>query len=129
MIPVAMAAADHLATKGFSVGVVNARFVVPLDQELILAQSKRAQAFVTIENGVAEGGFGSAVTEVLGDLGYQGRIIRNGWPREFVPHGAPAILMEKFGMTAVAIAERVAKTVSIQDSVVRNQNSVVRMEA
>jgi hypothetical protein len=37
--------------------------------------------------------------------------------------------MEKFGMTAVAIAERVAKTVSIQDSVVRNQNSVVRMEA
>jgi 1-deoxy-D-xylulose-5-phosphate synthase len=110
MIPVALAAADHLATKGFSVGVVNARFVAPLDETLIAAQSKRARAFVTIENGVAAGGFGTAVAEVLGDLGYQGRIIRNGWPREFVPHGAPAILLEKYGLTAAAIAERVIQT-------------------
>ncbi len=107
MIPVAMAAADHLATKGFSVGVVNARFVVPLDEVLIAEQSKRARAFVTIENGVAAGGFGTAVAETLGNLGYQGRIIRNGWPQEFVPHGAPAILLEKYGLTAAAIAERV----------------------
>lgn len=111
MIPVAMAAADILVTKGFSVGVVNARFVAPLDEELIESQSKLARAFVTIENGVAAGGFGTAVAETLGDLGYQGRIIRNGWPREFVPHGAPSILLAKYGLTAEAIAERVARTV------------------
>ena len=119
MIPVAIAAADHLVTKGFSVGVVNARFVAPLDQGLIASQSKLARVFVTLENGVAEGGFGSAVTETLGDLGYQGRIVRNGWPREFIPHGAPAILYEKYGLTAEAIAERVARTLSSQDPVVR----------
>lgn len=111
MIPTAMAAADHLVTKGFSVGVVNARFVAPLDEDLIVAQSKLARVFVTLENGVAAGGFGTAVAETLGDLGYQGQIIRNGWPREFIPHGAPAILLEKYGLTAEAIAERVVRTV------------------
>lgn len=110
MIPLAIAAADHLVAKGYSVGVVNGRFVAPLDQDLIAAQSTLARAFVTIENGVASGGFGSAVAEMLGDLGYQGRIIRNGWPREFIPHGAPAILLEKYGLTAAAIAERVGRT-------------------
>jgi len=136
MIPMAIAAADHLVTKGFSVGVVNARFVAPLDQDLIVAQSKLARAFVTIENGVVSGGFGTAVTEILGDIGYQGRIIRNGWPREFIPHGAPVILLEKYGLTAEAIAERVERILKIQESEnsrqkveVRSQNSVVRMEA
>ncbi len=110
MIPIAIAAADQLVTKGFSVGVVNARFIVPLDTDLLVSQSKLARAFVTIENGVVAGGFGSAVTEVLSDIGYSGRVIRNGWPCEFVPHGAPAILLEKYGLTAEAIAERVMRT-------------------
>lgn len=109
MIPVAMATADLLVAKGFSVGVVNARFVVPLDDDLIAAQCKLARAFVTLENGVAAGGFGTAVAETLGELGYQGRVIRNGWPREFIPHGAPAILFQKYGLTAEAIAERVVR--------------------
>lgn len=111
MIPVALATADLLVTKGFSVGVVNARFVAPLDDDLIVAQSKLARAFVTLENGVAAGGFGSAMAEALGELGYQGCVIRNGWPREFIPHGAPAILFQKYGLTAEAIAERVARTI------------------
>ncbi len=120
MIPLAIAAADYLVTKGFSVGVVNARFVAPLDQDLIATQSRLARAFVTIENGVAAGGFGTAVAESLGELGYQGRIIRNGWPCEFIPHGAPAILLEKYGLTAEAIAERVERTLRIQ---VQDSNS------
>jgi len=111
MIPMAISAADRLVTKGFSVGVVNARFVAPLDQDLLASQSRLARVFVTIENGVAAGGFGSAVAETLGELGYQGRVIRNGWPREFIPHGAPAILLEKYGLTAEALAERVARTI------------------
>ncbi|MEI6563547.1 MAG: 1-deoxy-D-xylulose-5-phosphate synthase [bacterium] len=110
MLPLAIAAADRLLTQGYSVGVVNARFVAPLDQDLIASQAKLARAFVTIENGVAAGGFGTAVAETLGDLGYNGRLIRNGWPREFVPHGATAILMEKFGLTPAAIADRISRT-------------------
>ncbi len=143
MIPMAIAAADHLVTRGYSVGVVDARFVVPLDLDMISAQSQLARAFVTLENGVAAGGFGSAVSEALSDLGYQGRVIRNGWPREFIPHGAPAILLEKYGLTAGAIAERVEGILRSQNSGTRIQepgvrsqaldarlqNSVVRMEA
>ncbi|MEI8352415.1 MAG: transketolase C-terminal domain-containing protein, partial [bacterium] len=107
MIPLAISVADRLVIKGYSAGVVNGRFVTPLDEELVGAQAKLARAFVTLENGVANGGFGSAITECLSEIGYPGRVIRNGWPNEFVPHGATAILMEKYGLTAGAITERV----------------------
>jgi len=107
MVPLAMAVADRLVTKGFSTGVVNGRFVAPLDSDLICSQSKLARVFVTIENGVESGGFGSAVGETLSDAGFQGRVVRVGWPREFIPHGAASLLMEKYGLTADAVTARV----------------------
>lgn len=109
MVPLAVAVADRLVTRGYSVGVVNARFVSPLDSDLLQAQARLARAVVTLENGVANGGFGSAVTESLAEAGFQGRVIRAGWPNEFVPHGATALLMEKHGLTAEAITERVIR--------------------
>ena len=112
MLPLAIATADRLVTKGYSVGVVNARFVAPLDEDLVLSQARLARAFVTIENGVVTGGFGSAVAECLADAGYQGRVIRNGWPKEFVPHGSPSILEEKHGLTPDAIAARVVNALA-----------------
>jgi len=112
MIPMAIAAADRLVTKGYSAGVVNGRFVAPLDLNLLQTQAKLARAFVSLENGVANGGFGSAITESLADIGYQGRIIRNGWPDEFVPHGAPTILREKYGLTPEAIEEGVIRALA-----------------
>jgi 1-deoxy-D-xylulose-5-phosphate synthase len=112
MLPLAIATADRLVTKGYSVGVVNGRFAAPLDTEMILSQSRLARAFVTIENGVASGGFGSGIAETLLDEGYQGRVIRNGWPAEFVPQGAPSILMEKYGLTPDAVADRVVNALA-----------------
>ena len=108
MVPTAIAVADILAAQGYSVGIVNGRFVAPIDRDLLEVQSRLARAVVTLENGMVSGGFGSAVTECLVDLQFRGRIIRNGWPREFVPHGAPSILIEKYGLTAEAIASRTA---------------------
>ena len=112
MIPLAMATADRLVTRGYSAGVVNGRFVAPLDSKLLQSQSVLARAFLTIENGTAHGGFGSAITENLSEIGYQGRIVCSGWPHEFVPHGNPAILMEKYGLTPDAISERVIKALA-----------------
>ena len=112
MIPMAIAAADRLVTKGYSAGVVNGRFVAPLDLDLLQTQAKLARAFVSLENGLANGGFGSAITESLADIGYLGRVIRIGWPDEFVPHGAPSILREKYGLTPEAIAERVVRALA-----------------
>lgn len=108
-LPLATGVADILASRGYSAGVVDARFVSPLDEERLAAQSVRAKCFLTIENGVAAGGFGSAVEEFLIGRGYKGSVIRAGWPREFIPHGAPAILARKYGMTAEALADRVLR--------------------
>lgn len=107
MLPMALEIGTLLAERGVSAGVVDARFVSPLDEELLVAQSSRALCFLTLENGVATGGFGSTVEECLVRQGYKGGVIRGGWPREFLPHGAPDILMERYGMTPHALADRV----------------------
>jgi 1-deoxy-D-xylulose-5-phosphate synthase len=107
MIPAAIQAADILAARGYSVGVVNGRFVDPIDRALLKSQARLAKAFITVENGMASGGFGSVIEECLVEMQYPGRILRLGWPREFVPHGASALLMEKYGLTPGAIADRV----------------------
>jgi len=107
LVPVAEEAAASLAAQGLEAGVVNARFVRPLDEDLLVRQMSEARVFVTLENGTATGGFGSAVTEFLSDRSYSGRIVRVGWPDQFVPQGAPAALMERFGLTAARVVTRV----------------------
>ncbi len=109
MIPLALAAADRLAEEGISVGVVNARFVRPLDRKRLAADARYARVFATIENGVAAGGFGSAVEEALVEMRFQGAMRRFGWPEQFIPHGANELLMERYGLTPDAIAAELAK--------------------
>lgn len=75
------------AEDGLSVGVVNARFIKPLDTELLLAQAKQTRLLVTMEDGVRAGGFGSLVAETLADEGVPTSLVRIGWPDEFVGHG------------------------------------------
>ena len=109
MIPTAEKAAAILAGRGLSAGVVNARFVRPLDEELLRTHCAGARVIATIENGVAEGGFGSAVTEWLTQNNFGGRVLRFGWPNRFVPHGSMKDLTERFGLGASAIAASIAK--------------------
>jgi len=105
MIPVAEKAAEILQAKGISAGVVNARFIKPLDLSLLERQAKTARIFVTIENGVVSGGFGSGVEEALLASGFRGNVHKFGWPDEFVTHGRTDILMQKYGLTPEAIAD------------------------
>lgn len=112
MIPAAIETADILAAKGISAGVVNGRFINPIDSDLLGSQARLARVFATMENGVASGGFGTAVEECLVEQQYQGHIIRLGWPREFVPHGATPILLARYGLTPEAMAERVIAALS-----------------
>jgi len=108
MVPLAEEAADRLAGQGIVAGVVNARFVKPLDNKLLAKQAAGTQVVATIENGVADGGFGSAVEESLMKLGSTARVCRFGWPDRFVEHGDVAKLREKHGLTAEAIADVIA---------------------
>ncbi len=89
MIPEALALAERLATEHqLSVGVVNARFVKPLDRELLLNQAASASLIVTMEDHVLAGGFGSAVIEALQDANRPAAVERIGWPDTFVEHGS-----------------------------------------
>ena len=100
----AVDAAERLAAEGISAGVVNPRFVCPVDEALLNQQLDDARVFVTIENGVVDGGFGSAVEERLVRSRYKGTVLRFGWPNEFVPHGKPSELMKEYGLTSERIA-------------------------
>ncbi|MBI2384910.1 MAG: 1-deoxy-D-xylulose-5-phosphate synthase [Elusimicrobia bacterium] len=102
----ALEAAQILEDKGFSVGVVNMRFVKPMDVELLKECAAKTPRLVTIEDNVIQGGFGSAVLEAL--TPGRAEVLRLGLPDSFVEHGAPHLLYDAVGLSAPRIAERVA---------------------
>ena len=79
-------AARLAAEERLSVGVVNARFVKPIDRALLLRQAGLVQLLVTMEDHVVKGGFGSAVLEALAEDGCRTAVERIGWPDKFIEH-------------------------------------------
>ena len=107
MIPLAKQVAQRLAAQGLSAGIVNPRFIVPLDRELLSRHAATARCIATFENGIVTGGFGSHVNEVLAEAGFRCACLRFGWPDQFIPQGPFEAMAERFGLTAPAIAERI----------------------
>jgi len=70
-----------------SATIINARFVKPIDNKLILNYSKNFKNIITLEEGTINGGFGSAVLELLQDNGIKANVKRIGIPDEFIEHG------------------------------------------
>jgi 1-deoxy-D-xylulose-5-phosphate synthase len=84
--------------------VVNARFVKPLDDQLILPIASRIGKVITVEDGVLMGGFGSAVLEMFTDSGLTDvRVKRLGIPDQFIEHGDVKTLYEQCGLDVEAI--------------------------
>jgi 1-deoxy-D-xylulose-5-phosphate synthase len=81
-------AAEIARESGKSIGVVNARYAKPLDEDLLLKQARAADLIVTFEDHVIRGGFGSAVLECLSDNACQTPVLRIGYPDRFVDHGS-----------------------------------------
>ena len=103
----AMAAAERLEHEGISAAVVNARFVKPLDGELIATVAKQVKGLVIIEESSRMGGFGSAVLEFLSDEGMtQVRTKCMGLPDWFIEQGPQELLREKYGLTADGIYDQ-----------------------
>jgi 1-deoxy-D-xylulose-5-phosphate synthase len=98
-------AAEILAEKGVRVGVVNARFVKPLDREFALQVARKAPLLITVEENTFVGGFGDAVRETLEGENFQVRTIA--LPDSFVEHGTQAKLRDRVGLSAAKIADRV----------------------
>ena len=101
----ALQAADALRLKGISAGVVNARFVKPLDAELILGVARRTGRIITVEENALQGGFGSAVLELLYDNNMQDvKVRRLGIDDHYVEQGSQARLRKDVGIDAEGIA-------------------------
>lgn len=107
MVPLACATAERLAAAGVRVGVVNARFVKPLDLALLARQAAGASLFVTLENGAVAGGFGSAVREALAAQGLDVPVRAYGWTDAFVGQGTTRQLLEAGGLTPDRLAEEI----------------------
>jgi 1-deoxy-D-xylulose-5-phosphate synthase len=105
MVAQALAAAELLAAEGIAAGVVDARFVKPLDEELILACADRGPV-VTVEENALAGGFGAAVVELLEDKRRsQTRVHRAGIPDRFMSHGEVASLWREAGLDVDSLAQ------------------------
>ena len=99
-----MDAADRLENDGLKACVVNARFVKPLDKELLLSLADKFKYLVTIEDGVLDAGFGGAVLEIVNRP-----VLRLGFPCEFIEHGRRNQLLEKYGLDAPGIYRSIKK--------------------
>ncbi|MCH7752411.1 MAG: 1-deoxy-D-xylulose-5-phosphate synthase [Planctomycetes bacterium] len=105
LLPRCLAAAEQLRDEGLDVGVVNARFVKPLDRETILRAVRECGFVVTVEEAALAGGFGSAVLEAAADAGLDtSRIRRLGIPDHFVEHGERDELLADLGLDVEGIA-------------------------
>lgn len=112
MVQPALNARRLLAEKGISASVVNARFVKPIDEALILELASRTKRLVTVEENSLAGGFGSAVAELLATHLLLGVILhRIGLPDEFVEHGDLESLRRHHSLTGEGIALRATQAV------------------
>ena len=108
MVLPAERAADILAEQGIHATVINARFVKPLDEELILSSAQRTGHLLTVEEAMLAGGFGSAVLELLAREGLRLPVTTLGVPDRIFDHAPQSLLRKQAGLDAETIAARAA---------------------
>lgn len=115
MVYPAVQAAENLSKDGIEATVVNARFVKPLDTELILNLAQTNRVIITVEEAYLAGGFGSAVMELLEEKALldKVKVVRMGVPDEIVTHGDPKFLLSEYGLDADGIYQKVNDTIEI----------------
>ncbi len=107
MISLARELAAKLEREGYSAAVINPRFVKPLDGATLGAYARRVAAFVTFEDHVKMGGFGTAVVEALEEMGRAVPVVRIGWPDQFIEHGKIDQLRARYGVSVDAAEAQV----------------------
>ncbi len=116
MVYPAMQTAEILSEHGIEATVINARFVKPLDTELILPLAQRIGKVVTLEEGCLMGGFGSAVAEALLDNNVVVPVMRLGVPDKLVDHASPEQSFATLGLTPSQMCDRILATFSRKQS-------------
>uniref|UniRef100_E6QIX7 1-deoxy-D-xylulose-5-phosphate synthase n=1 Tax=mine drainage metagenome TaxID=410659 RepID=E6QIX7_9ZZZZ len=106
MSAMALELGERLEADGFSAAVINPRFVKPLDIEVIRRYAEQSSIFVTFEDHVLMGGFGSAVIEALVQMSLSVPVVRIGWPDQFIEHGKVDQLRRQHGLSVDAALEQ-----------------------
>ena len=106
LLPQCVEAANQLREEGFDIGVINARFLKPLDTEMVLRALRECEFVVTVEEAALAGGFGSAVLEAAADAGIDASHVRRlGIPDSFVEHGERGELLADLGIDVASIVD------------------------
>ncbi|WP_297887536.1 1-deoxy-D-xylulose-5-phosphate synthase [Sulfurihydrogenibium sp.] len=98
----------NLKLKGFNPTIINSRFIKPMDEEMLNKILKTHEYIITMEDGVLNGGFGSAVAEYILDKGYSNKLLRFGIPDRFIEHGKVEILEKDLGLDTQSMTEKIA---------------------
>ena len=103
MLAAALEAAELLKAKGLSATVWDPRAVKPMDANM-LADAARHSLVITIEDGLKEGGVGTAVREALAILAPEVKVVVLGMPTEHIPHGKPDAILARLGLDGPGVA-------------------------
>jgi len=110
MVDIAEKAAEIIRERGLAAGVINARFVKPLDEAGLIESMRRTKAIVTLEDNIITGGFGSCVSDFIKASGGDNvRLLKLGWPQKFLEHGSVDELLCKYKLDAASVAERICE--------------------
>lgn len=107
-IELALKAAEQLEIEGYRVGVINARYIKPLDEALLHQILKQKIPILTVEESLLKGGFGASVLEFIEANNYRDVIMhRIGFPDEFISHGSVSIILESFGISTTGLVLKI----------------------
>lgn len=117
MLKLAEKAAKQLAAEGISVKIINARYIKPMDEKSLVELGNHKYPILTLEEGILQGGFGSAVLEFYHDQGYHGLMVeRMGLPDRYIEHGSVPNLLKEVGITVEGICEKIRKLLPKKDT-------------
>jgi len=114
LVPMGQVIARKLEGEGVPASLLNARFTKPIDREMVEFYARSVEVILTLEDHVLAGGFGSAVLEELNSLGLQTPVVRIGWPDQFIEHGNPEALRQKYGISVEAALEKLRPHLKLQ---------------
>ncbi len=109
MLRAAAEAAKRLEAEGYRPMLVNARFIKPLDEEMLRQAAEKCRLIVTVEDNLRSGGFGAKVMEFYGDRGIQADVLHLAFPDKYIEQGTQAQLFERYGLDAAGIYASIKK--------------------
>jgi len=116
MVKVACECVSSLSKEGINASLINARFIKPLDEDLLKSLAAEFNLIVTLEEGNLAGGFGSAVLEFYEKEGFLNKVklIRGGFPDQFLPSAKRETLLDIYGLGASLLSKKIKNLVEVK---------------